>query len=172
MRVTRIVSLMAMLLSAVWLTAESKNPADYPLRLHIFGRTQTNFYHLRVLDEAKGEGRANLFENGAPRAIDFSFDCSHNVRTSFGFETYPAKWKKPNQELVVLFPEIGKPNAYFTCDLKVQVKDYAYVRYNGGLSSEPIAQFKQWMMKHDYDPEHGKNMPTKLEAQPANQTER
>jgi len=33
--------------------ADSKNPADYPLRLHIFGRSQTEFYYSRArsLDE-------------------------------------------------------------------------------------------------------------------------
>src|SRR5215469_8424265 len=78
--------------------AESKNVADYPLRLHIFGRNETNFYHNRAMDEAKGEGRANLFENGEARGVDFNFECSEKIKASFGFETYPAKWKKPGRE--------------------------------------------------------------------------
>ena len=168
MRTTRaFCGLFILIVTAVSLHADSKNPADYPLRLHIFGRTETSFYHLHALDEAKGEGRANLFENGEPRGVDFSFDCSQKVKTSFGFETYPAKWKKPNQELVVLFPVFGKSNAYFTCTIKTRMKDYAYVRRNGQLESESPAQFKAWMAKHDYDPEHGKNVPVKLEREPA-----
>ena len=73
------------------LIAESHNPADYPLRVHIFGRNQTTFYHYRQADEAKGEGRANLFENGEAKGMDFSFECDHRLQTSSGFETFPAK---------------------------------------------------------------------------------
>ncbi len=159
MRLSRVLGLIVVLTAAVAVCGDSKNPADYPLRLHIFTRGQATFYHNRVADESKGEGRANLFENGEPRGVDFSFDCAEKVQPSFGFETYPAKWKKPGQELVVLFPVFGKSNAYFTCTLKTRMKDYAYFMRNGRLDSEPSAQYKAWMLKHDYDPEHGKNTP-------------
>jgi hypothetical protein len=161
-RVSRLLCL-CLLLAATALTAESKNPADYPLRIHIFGRNQTTFYHNRYAEEAKGDGRANLFENSEARGVDFSFDCSEKLRASFGYETYPAKWKKPNQELVVLLPVFGKTNSYFTCNLKTDVKDFAYAARNGRMDSEPTAAFKTWMVKHEYDPEHGKNMPTKVD---------
>ena len=157
------------LLSPIVLHAESKNPADYPLRVHILGKNQTTFYHNRFAEEAKGEGRANLFENSEARGVDFTFDCSEKLKASFGFETYPAKWKKPNQELTVLLPVFGKTGSYFTCNLKTDVKDFAYATHNGKMISEPVADFKQWMIKHDYDPEHGKNTPTRLQPgeQPA-----
>jgi hypothetical protein len=71
---------------------------------------------------------------------------------------------------MVLLPVFGKSNTYFTCNLKTAVKDYAYFTQNGKMGSEPTTQFKTWMTKHDYDPEHGKNMPTKLEPQAAAQT--
>lgn len=137
-----------------------KNLADYPLRVHVFQRNQTKFYHLRAEEEAKGEGRANLFENGQARGMDFQFDCGKTLMVSSGYETYPARWKKPNEQLEVLIPEFGKENSYSTCTFKVQMKDFAYYRHDGLLNSEPIAVFKQWMTKHDYDPEHGKNTPT------------
>jgi hypothetical protein len=146
------------------LSAESKNPADYPFRIHVFNRSETDFYHYRVAEESKGEGRANLFANNDVHGVDFSYDCSHKLKASFGYETYPAKWKKPNLELVVLMPVFGQPNAYFTCDFKTVVKDYAYVSHEGRLSSESPADFKAWMVKHDYDPEHGKNVPMKAAA--------
>jgi hypothetical protein len=152
--------------AAISLSAESRNPADYPLRVHIFSRNEATFYHNRALDEAKGEGRANLFENGEPRGVDFSFDCSQKLQTSFGFETYPAKWKKSNEELVVLLPVFGKSNAYFTCNLKTRMKNDAYFLHNGRLESEPTAQYKAWMIKHDYDPERGKNTPIRQKPQP------
>ncbi|HEY6414348.1 MAG TPA: hypothetical protein VIX42_11720 [Edaphobacter sp.] len=148
------------------LYVESKNPTDYPLRLHIFGRSETTFYHDRTLEESKGEGRANLFANGDVHGVDFSFDCSEKLKASFGFETYPAKWKKQDQELIVLLPVFGKANAYFTCNLKTQIKDYTYVTHDGRMSSEPTAEFKTWMSKHEYDPEHGKNTPIRMAPQP------
>ncbi len=156
---SRLICLFAVVSTAVLLTGDSKNPADYALRLHIFSRTETTFYHNRYADEFRGDGRANLFENGEPRGVDFTFSCPQKVQPSFGFETYPAKWKKPNQELTVLFPVFGKANSYFTCNLKTDVKDFAYFMRNGHLESEPSAQYKAWMQKHDYDPEQGKNTP-------------
>lgn len=138
---------------------ESKNIADYPLRVHIFGRNQTTFYHDRLVDEAKGEGRANLFENGEARGVDFSFECSEKLRASFGFETYPAKWKKPGKQLTVLMPQFGKTGSYFTCNINTDVKDFAYTAHDGRMGQEPVADFKRWMVNHDYDPEHGKDRP-------------
>ena len=149
--------------------AESHNPADYPLRIHIYRRNETTFYRNRQTEEAKGEGRANLFEGGEPKGVDFQFECDTKLQTSSGYETFPAKWKKPGQELVILQPQFGK-NGYDTCRLKVMVKDFVYVTRNGNLNSEPISVFKQWMTKHDYDPEHGKNTPTPMTPAETNQT--
>lgn len=164
MRVSRLLCVL-LLTSSATMFAESKNPADYPLRIHVFGRQQTTFYHNRMEDEAKGDGRANLFESGTPHAVNFSYDCSEKVRASFGYETYAAKWKKPGLELVVLMPVFGKPNAYFTCNFKTDIKkDMAYAAKDGRMGEEPADQFKAWMVKHDYDPEHGKDMPVKLQA--------
>jgi hypothetical protein len=164
MRVSRLLCVL-LLTSSATMFAESKNPADYPLRIHLFGRNQTTFYHNRVEEEAKGDGRANLFENGMAHGVDFSYECSEKVRASFGYETYPAKWKKPGRELVVLMPVFGKSNTYFTCDFKTDVKSFAYAATKDGrMTEEPADQFKTWMAKHDYDPEHGKNMPVRLQA--------
>src|SRR5690349_10512305 len=89
-----IARLLFVLIFSLPLFADSKNPADYPLRLHIFHASGTTFFHNRVPEEVRGDGRANLFEYGEPRAVDFSFVCPQKVQPSFGFETYPAKWKK------------------------------------------------------------------------------
>ncbi len=146
-------------LSAPLAHAESHNPADYPLRIHIYRRDQTTFYHNRQAEEAKGEGRANLFEGSEPKGVDFQYECDTKLQTSSGYETFPAKWKKPGQELVILQPQFGK-NGYDTCRLKVMVKDFAYFVRNGALASESTDMFKQWMVKYSYDPEHGKDTPT------------
>lgn len=158
---------LCLLFTPAVLSAASKNPADYPLRIHIFGRSQTTFYHARSLDESKGEGRANLFENGEARGVDFNYSCSDKLKASFGYETYPAKWKKPGRELIVLMPVFGKSGAYWTCNLQTDVKDFAYAAHNGRMNSEPVEAFKTWMVNHNYDPEHGKDVPTKPEPQAA-----
>ena len=166
----------ALFASATALHAESKNPADYPLRLHIFNRNETSFYRFHSIDEAKGEGRANLFANGEVHGVDFNFDCGEKIKPSFGYETYPAKWKKQGKTLVVLMPVFGKSGSFYTCDFNTDVKDYAYISHKGELGQESPADFKAWMLKHQYDPEHGRNMPVKStnagapgEAKPAGQ---
>jgi hypothetical protein len=168
MRFLRLCAVLTMFATfTLGIPAESKNPGDYPLRIHIFGRSQTTFYHREMVDEAKGDGRANLFENGDAHGVDFSYTCSDKLRASFGYETYAAKWKKPGRELVVLMPVFGKTGAFWTCDLKTDVKDFAYVAHNGRMGEEPVAEFKQWMVKHEYDPEHGKSVPVQAEKAPA-----
>lgn len=151
---------------------ESKKLSDYPLRIHIFGRSETSFYHHEWLDETQGDGRANLFEGNDVHGVDFSFNCGQKVRASFGYETYPARWRKPGRELVVLFPVFGKAGAYWTCDLNTDVKDFTYFRHNGQMGSEPESKFLDWMARHNYDPVHGKDVPTRPEpeagAPPAN----
>jgi hypothetical protein len=119
--------------------AESRNPADYPLRIHIYRRNETTFYHNRQAEEARGV----------------------KLQTSSGFETFPAQWKKAGQELVILQPRFGR-SGFDTCRLKVMMKDFVYVAHNGNLSSEPSEVFKQWMTQHEYDPEHGKDTPVRL----------
>ncbi len=162
MKIIRILTttFLLVIIATTFAAGDSKNPADYPLRLHIIGVSQMTFYHNRMTDEVRGDGRGNLFENGMARGVDFSYDCSDKIKPSFGFETYPAKWKKQGKELVVLFPVFGKTGAYFTCTIKTDVKDYTYVRMRDGrIGSDTPERYKDWMQKHDYDPEHGKDKP-------------
>ena len=137
----------------------ARNLADYPLRVHIFSHNSVSHYWgpggARSLDEVDGEGRANLFENGEPRGFDFRYNCGNRLMNSMGYETYPARWKKPGKELQILLPADGG-----ACDFKVEVKpDVVYRRHNGNLEEQPAAKFKEWMVKHQYDPEHGMNLP-------------
>ncbi|HEY4011248.1 MAG TPA: hypothetical protein VGM11_13925 [Acidobacteriaceae bacterium] len=161
------VVLAAALGMAAGVQADSRNTADYTLRLHIFRRSETTFYHHEWIDDAKGDGRANLFENGAAHGVDFSFDCGRKIRASFGYETYPARWKKPGKQLTVLFPEFGKSGSYFTCTINTDVKDFAYTEKNGHMGSTSVDDFKHWMVAHNYDPEHGRDVPNKTAPEPA-----
>lgn len=88
--------------------------------------------------------------------------------TSPAYETYFARWKKTGREIELLLPVMGKPNAAGSCTLKVEMKNSAYVRHNGAVEEEPVAAFKEWMEKHQYDPEHGKNEPGNLTSSTTN----
>jgi hypothetical protein len=144
--------------------SESHNPSDYPLRIHIYRIDRHTRYYRGMVEWVDGEGRANLFENGDPKGIDFAYTCGNRFTNSSGFETYPAKWKKPGRSLVLLYHQIGS-TSMDTCELKVDVKDFAYVSHNGVLSTEPTNVFKDWMIKQQYDPEHGKDRPAFTQRQ-------
>lgn len=157
--------LVALVFPASAVHADDKNPADYPLRLHIFTREEVTHYHHGTEDFSKGTGRANLFANGEVHAVDFRFDCGQKIESSVGTESYDAKWLKPGQKLAVLFPVFGVAGKFFTCNLDTDVKpDTAYTKHNGSISTEPSTAFKAWMQKHNYDPEHGKNTPSSTET--------
>jgi hypothetical protein len=148
--------------------AGSPNVANYPLRVHIVSNNNRTHYHDRIVDYVDGEGRADLYENGQPRGFNYGFRCDDRVRLSEGYETYPARWKKPSAELEILQPVLGKPGATWACTLKVEMKDnIVYVRHNGMVEEQPAARFKEWMDKRQYDPEHGKDEPTPAKNEPA-----
>jgi hypothetical protein len=152
------------LVFALMLTTQgfaAKNPADYPLRVHIFSHNSISHYSgyggVRSLNDVDGEGRANLYENSQPRGFDFQYVCDERLMNSMGYETYPARWKKTNVELELLLPVSGK-----TCKFRVAMKDgIAYYKHDGNFGEEPAEKFKAWMTKYQYDPEHGQNTITK-----------
>jgi hypothetical protein len=151
--------LFSCLLTATIARAAGHNIADYSLRVHIFQFNSHSHYYQRSLDAVDGEGSANLYENSEPRGFDFSYHCGERLMVSHGYETYPARWKKPGQTLEILQPVFGKPGAFESCELKVEMKESAYYKHNGLLNEEPAAVFKAWMEKRQYDPEHGKTEP-------------
>jgi hypothetical protein len=162
------------LLLSTAVLAGGHSAADYPLRVHIFQfNSHSHYYHgggyggITSLDVVDGEGRANLYENSEPRGFDFSYRCGERLRASPGYETYMERWKKPGRTLEILLPEFGKPGAFDSCEMQVDMKDTAYFKHGGLLDEEPAAVFKQWMEKHQYDPEHGKNMPVAAAPAPA-----
>ena len=86
---------------------------------------------------------------------------------SVSYETYPARWKKPGKELEVLLPAEGG-----TCDFKVDIKsNLVYRKHGGSITEERAAKYKEWMIKHDYDPEHGKDLPVAAASEPASEKE-
>ncbi len=148
--------------------AGSRNLPDYPLRVHVYARTEHEHEYKGVLDRVEGEGKANLFENGVPRGMDFNYYCSGHLKDSSGYQTYPARWKAREKVLEIQLPVAGKKDAYDGCTLEVTMKDAVYVKKGGALQQETEEQFQAWMKEFNYDPEHGKNVPvvTAQKAQP------
>jgi len=162
---SRAVLIIALFLSpAAPVFAGGYNLAQYPLRVHIFQRTEQAHSSRQTVEWVEGEGKADLFEGGGARGFDFGFHCGGRLMTSSGFETYPARWKTEGRLLEILLPVMGKPDAMNSCELKVAMKDFAYYRKGGNLSQEPAAAFKEWMEKHQYDPQKGKTQPVNLGA--------
>jgi hypothetical protein len=137
--------------------AQSTNKADYPLRIHIFAKDPLAAYRGQVEESLSGNGRANLFEKGMPHAVDYTYACTDKVRPTQGADTYPAKWKTPGHDLIVLMPATNKEGAFFPCTFHTQMKTFAYISTNGVIGKESAADFKAWMVKHQYDPEHDKD---------------
>jgi hypothetical protein len=145
------------------------NPADYPLRVHIYKHTGVSHYSgwggARSLQGVDGEGRANLYENSRPRGFDFHYECDDRLMNSSGFDTYPARWKKPGVELELLLEATGH-----TCKLHVAMKEgVVYHSHDGRFGEEPADQYKAWMDRVQYDPEHGKNIPVRPAGEVASQ---
>lgn len=141
--------------------ASSHKPTDFPLRVAILGYAGRDRTVAGMYESGEGEGRADLFENGQPHALDFHYNCPKRLRASVGYETYMARWKKVRHELELLIPEIGKPGSTFICKLLVDVREtQAYVALTGGETAViPAPSYKLWMDRAQYDPEQGKDKP-------------
>ncbi len=144
-RFTTSLAVLAVLLCAPAIAGAKRNLADYTLRLHIF---ETSWNHNGF--GYHGYGRANLFdEKGVPHGVEFTYDCDDHLMYSNGNEAYPAKWKKPDQSMEVIFGEIGqKPDQFHACDFKVAEKSFVFYRHNGRLDTES-AQDYMAMHKND-----------------------
>lgn len=133
-----------------------------PLRVHVYATRERAVSRAGRPVGSEGMGKANLYEHGTPRGFDFQFRCEGKLPTSQGYETFPARWKHKPDLLEIAIPDAGgKPGAAHRCEVKVALKDFAYYRRSGAVETEPAATFKDWMEKHQYDPEHGKNEPTR-----------
>ncbi len=147
------------------------NSAAFPLRVHIVFRNGIQHYQhmgggFSNLDTVDGLGKGDLFENGQPLGFDFNYECGQPITPESAFETFMARWKKQGRVLEILMPKMGgNPGDMNSCQLKVLMKqDTVYLRRIGAVVEEPAAQYKQWMIEHQYDPEHNKNEPVNLRS--------
>ena len=146
--------------------AFAKDADDFPLRVVIFRNTE----HGRHQREAKsfsetpdymdGIGQADLFENSTPVGLEFSYSCMPGMRPSGGYETFPARWKKRDRTLEILVPEPGKPWNNVSCVLHSTMEPgMVFFWSDDEVMQETTAKFKDWMVKYQFDPENGKDMP-------------
>ena len=143
------------------LAAHGEELKALPLRVHIYTTRERTLSRAGRPVAVEGMGQANLYEHGQPHGFDFRFTCAGHVPTSTGYETYPARWKEKPRVLEVFVPASGgKAGKGMRCEMKVEPKSSVYYRRSGTVETEPAAAFKQWMDKHHYDPEHGRNKPT------------
>lgn len=139
---------------------------DYPVRVQVYQRQVHRHYYRRHFTYVSGTGHGNVFEGGQARGIDFAYDCDRAFMDSAGPESYPAAWKKPGGVLTILVGKMGNPDAAWKCDLKVLLKEFAYQPNGRRLNIVPLADYKAWMVRHNYDPEHGKDIPLPKGAYP------
>jgi hypothetical protein len=146
--------------------AAGPDPADYPLRVHVLKNTPQS-RHARenktfsdTPDYVDGQGVADLFEGGEPQGFEFSYSCIGGLQASAGYGSYPARWKKKGKTLEVLLPQAGKPWNLEPCGLKTELRPgLVFYFENGKAMEEGSKPFKEWMVKHGYDPEKDQNDP-------------
>jgi|SRR6185437_2313086 len=124
-----------------------KNPADYPLKVHILQQAWGS-HNLRY-NEYKATGRGNVWEGDAVHGFDFTYDCSFGIRRTARNEPYLAKWRKPQLRLALLASQIGRNGKYQECELQTTVRDGVYILNNGGITEMSQSDYKTWKTKQD-----------------------
>jgi len=126
--------------------ASRPDPANYPLRVHVYSTRWGRDYLLTYYDSIgygyHGYGRANLTDGSKTNAMDYTFDCEEHFLKSDSGEDYIARWKKPGKEIEMLVGIIGTDKVH-TCRLHVTVKDYVYHRVRGTLETLTQEQYAQ-----------------------------
>lgn len=157
--------------------AKGPDPADYPLRVHVLKNTSRSRHSREsktfseTPDYLDGAGGADLFESGQPMGFQFRYSCIEPLKASEGYATYPARWKKREKTLEILVPQAGKPWNMESCDLQVVLMRpglaYFWNVDDDTVVEELAAKFKDWMVKHQYDPEKGMDEPSEVASPPA-----
>ncbi len=137
---SRAISLLGLLL-CFSLSASSKDPADYPLKVHILQQSWASRNLVRGV--YRGEGRGNIWDAaGLVHGFDYTYDCSFPLARTARNQSYPAKWSKPQLRLTILAGEIGKTDKYSECTLKTTVRDGVYILAGGVISEMSQEDYK------------------------------
>ncbi len=127
--------LLLLCISAQPLLARDLN--DYPLRVEIVWRhweaynltprtTMPTFVH-------KENGHGNIHDGNAVVGFDFEYEGVPNLATASPKEIFPARWKKAEEQLELLLPDVGHQGKFFACDLKTLVRKGVYVQTSQGV---------------------------------------
>jgi hypothetical protein len=138
-------SLLAIFLCFPAFAFAAKNPADYPLKVHILQLNWSS--HNNYRNEFKGTGRGNLWEGNLIHAFDYSYECSFRLGRTARNQPYLAKWKQPHLRLALLAPQIGKEDKYQECTLKTTVHPGVYILGQGGITEMSQEDYKDWKAK-------------------------
>jgi hypothetical protein len=85
-----------------------------------------------------GTGRGDLVTPpGGTQGLTFTYNDCIRVRVHPGFESLPARWKKPGKRLEVLMPsddipESGRPLPPVKCSFTVTMHDWVYLLLRNG----------------------------------------
>jgi hypothetical protein len=96
-----------------------------------------------------GQGRGDLVSPpSATQALTFHYDDCTRVRVHPGFQSLPARWKKPGQKLEVLIPSDdiptnGRPLPPIRCSFTVTLHDFVYLLLRNGKLVE-VSQEDYW----------------------------
>jgi hypothetical protein len=96
-----------------------------------------------------GEGRGDLVSPpSTTQALTFHYDDCTRVRVHPGFQSLPARWKKPGQKLEVLVPSddipvSGRPLPPIRCSFTVNLHDFVYLLLRNGKLVE-VSQADYW----------------------------
>ena len=99
--------------------------------------------------EFSGLGRGDLVSPpSTTQALTFRYDNCTRLRVRPGFQSLPARWKKPGKKLVVLIPSddipsSGRPLPPIKCSLNVSLHDFVYLLLRNGKLIE-VSQEDYW----------------------------
>lgn len=134
-------SLSAVILLCLSLFAfAAKDPADYPVKVHILEQNWAS--HNLYRSEFRATGRGNIWEGDSIHAFDFKYSCFVGLRRTARNQPFLAKWKKPQLRLTLLVEQIGKSDKYQECELETSVHDGVYMLGPGGISEMSQQDFK------------------------------
>ena len=108
-----------------------------PCSLHA-DMIQGRLLDIQQEESFSGKGRGDLVSPPiTTQGLTFHYDDCSRVRVHPGFQSLPARWKKPGQKLEVLVPSDdipvnGRPLPPVKCSFSVTVHDYVYLLLRNG----------------------------------------
>jgi len=124
--------LMSQLGPAVPNTPTSTQDPAFPVHVQILA---IHWNHNRY--GTHGYGRGNVLTPDV-KGFDYTFDCGDPFLTNRGDEFYGGRWKKQDERLEIIEERIGSGGKTEKCELKVELKPFAYKKdKNGEVVAKP-----------------------------------